>query len=852
MFQKIIILLFLAFGSMGLYAQGTGTIKGRVVDSTGTPIELVTVVIEQDQKLSTTTDTGGYYTLTIPANKEYTIVFSSINTKPIRRSVILKEGQVINSKQIVSYKGNYIRQVDVTADKKGPIEAGAMDIKVVSQMASINDGIEAYLVGITKNNELSSAYSVRGGNFDENLVYVNDFEVYRPFLIRSGQQEGLSFVNTNMVSNVRFSLGGFQAKYGDKMSSVLDVTYKRPNHFGGSIYGSLLGFGGNIEGCDKKQIFTFNIGVRQRTSQYILKSLDEKGQYSPNFIDVQGFFTGKLHKKWALEYLVNYSRNQFIFQPVNRETTFGLLTDVKKFTVYFDGQEADQYQTLMNGLALVFTPKDNLYLKLLGSQYHSQEKEAYDILGEYYLSQVESDLGKDNFGDVLYSLGVGGLQRWARNTLNSDVYYAGHRGTWTKEHGKLDYTLQWGLDYKREVIQDKISEWEITDSAGHSLPYQYIIDYTKVDSNGNVIPYTKLTIGNDRLLKSTFDLKSNRTSGFVQNTWKWGADSADRFSITLGTRFQYWDVNKEFIVTPRLQFLYKPKGRSDITITAALGTYYQPPFYREMRNLDGQVNTNLKSQKSLHALVGVNYAFRAWKRNFSFNTEVYYKYLWDQVPYEFDNVLIRYFGTNSSIGHTGGIDLRLNGELAEGLESWISLGVMGAFENIKGDKYTEYYDSAGTAIANVAINQDRIVDSSTINPGFLPRPTDQRVTFSMFFQDYIPKFKFIKVHLTMVFGSGLPFGPPDHDRYKDTFRIPTYRRVDIGFSGQIWNPKWAKKPNVFNQGLKSAWISLEVFNIFGITNTVSYLWVKDANNINYAIPNYLTARRINAKIMFNF
>lgn len=851
MLQKLIILLFITFGTVSVYAQGTGTVTGTVKDTTGAPMDVVTVVVEQDQKYNTNTDKDGRFTLTIPADKKITLVFSSLNIKAARKTVQVKAGETITITQVVSAKNNVLGDAVITEDKRAPIAPGEMEIKIVSQMAAINDGIEAYLVGITKNNELSSAYSVRGGNFDENLVYVNDFEVYRPFLIRSGQQEGLSFVNTNMVSNVKFSLGGFQAKYGDKMSSVLDVTYKRPSRFAGSLYGSLLGFGGHLEGCDKKQIFTFNVGVRQRTSQYILKSLDEKGQYSPNFIDVQGFFTVKLHKKVGLEYLVNYSRNQFIFKPVNRETTFGLLTDVKKFTVYFDGQEADQYQTLMNGLSLIYTPKDNLILKILGSQYHSEEKEAYDILGEYYLSQVESDLGKDNFGDVLYSLGIGGLHRWARNTLKSDVYYAGHRGTWIKEQGNLNFNMQWGLDYKREVIQDKIKEWEITDSAGHSLKYVYDIDYTRVDSNGNVIPYEKLTVGINRILNPPpFTLKSNRFSGFIQNSWRWGTEA--KFNFTLGTRFQYWDVNKEFIVTPRAQFTYKPAGRNDITVTAAAGTYYQPPFYREMRNLNGDVNLSLKSQKSMHALLGVNYAFKAWKRNFSFNTELYYKYLWDQVPYEFDNVLIRYFGTNSAIAHTGGIDLRLNGELAEGLESWISLGVMGAFEDIKGDKYTEYYDSSGTAIANVSANQEFIIDSSTINPGFIPRPTDQRVTFSMFFQDYIPKFKFIKVHLTMVFGSGLPFGPPDNDRYKDNFRIPTYRRVDIGFSGQIWNPKWAKKTNAFNQGLKSAWISLEIFNIFGITNTVSYLWVKDANNINYAIPNYLSARRINAKVMFNF
>jgi len=854
MFQRIFFFTISILSAIAAFAQGTGTVKGTFTDSTGKTVELVvSVVVEENQRYRTDSKADGTYTLQVPANKEVTLVFSSLNiTKPERRKVTVPAGQTVVINQVVSIKENNLTTA-VISGEKNPVEGpSTAEIKVMDQLPSLNDGIEAYLrfFGAGSNNELSSTYSVRGGNFDENLVYVNDFEVYRPFLIRSGQQEGLSFVNTNMVSNVKFSTGGFQAKYGDKMSSVLDVTYKRPVKFAGSIYGSLLGFGGHLEGCDKKQRFTFVLGVRQKLSQYILKSLDEKGQYSPNFVDVQGFFTYRIKEKWAIEYLVNYSRNSFIFRPVNRETTFGLLTDVKKFTVYFDGQEIDKYQTLMNGLSLIYTPNKNLTLKLLGSQYHSTEVEAYDILGEYYLSQVESDLGKDNFGDVLYSLGIGGLQNWARNTLKSDIYYAGHRGTWSKEVKGVNYSLQWGLDYKREVIQDKISEWDRTDSAGYSIPYNYAINYSNVDSLGNPIPYDKLQVGLNSILKSQFNLTSNRYSGFVQNSWKFGANN--KINATLGARFQYWDVNKEFIVTPRFQLSIKPKNRDDLIITAAAGTYYQPPFYREMRGFDGKVNTSLRSQKSAHLVVGVNYAFNAWNRKFSFITEAYGKYLWDLVPYEFDNVLIRYFGTNSSKGYAAGVDFRLNGELAEGLESWVSLGLMHTAENLTDDKHVSYFDSTGIEVANNTANASRIVDSSTTYPGYIVRPTDQLVNFSMFFQDYIPKFKFIKVHLTMVFATGLPFGPPDHEKYKDTFRIPAYKRVDIGFSGQLWNPAWAKKQNKFNQGIKSAWLSLEVFNIFGITNTVSYLWVKDVNNINYAIPNYLTSRRINAKLMINF
>lgn len=848
MFQRLIVFLFPILLSVNAAAQGFATVKGTVKDTTGKVYDGVFIAVQENAKYSAYSDTAGKFSLKVPAGKKITLVFSSINILTQKGEVELEAGEVLNINAIVTSKENNLKGAVIVGERQGENGPSVIDVKVQSALPSINESFEAQLMkyGAFNNNELTSGYSIRGGNFDENLIYVNDFEVYRPFLIRSGQQEGLSFVNPNMVSRVKFNTGGFQAKYGDKMSSVLDVEYKRPKQFGSSLYGSLLGFGGHLEGCDKKQRFTFLIGVRQRLSQYILRSLEEKGQYSPNFVDVQGYFTFQATSDLTIEYMVNYARNNYVFKPVSRETSFGLLTDVKKLTVYFDGQEADEYQTLMNGLSLTYFPNKDLKIKFLGSHYRNREKEAYDILGEYYLSQVESDLGKSSFGDVLYSLGVGGLQDWARNTLSTDVYYAGHRGSWFKK----GHNLQWGVDYKREVIADRISQWNRLDSAGYSLSYTYNTNFNNVDSNGNIIPFLKPEVNIDNVLKSSFDLKSNRFSAYIQDSWKFG-DTA-QFNLTYGVRFQYWDVNKEPVITPRVQFSYKPKGRADIVVTAAVGTYYQPPFYREMRSLDGKVNTNLKAQKSLHAVAGLNYAFKAWKRPFNFSTEVYYKYLWDLVPYEFDNVLIRYFGENLSRGYAAGIDMRLNGELAEGLESWISLGIMSTQENLIGDKYVAYYDSTGEQLSYTAKNIPNIVDSSVIYPGYIPRPTDQRVNFSMFFQDYIPKFPFIKVHLSLIFGTGLPFGPPDNDKYKDVLRIPPYRRVDIGFSGQLWNPKWAKQQSKFNQGLKSVWASIEVFNIFGITNTVSYLWVSDIYGSRYAVPNYLTARRINAKVVFNF
>jgi len=830
-------LSFLFFTAIAT-AQETANVKGVVTTPDGKGA-IVSIVVEENQRFYTNSNDKGEYELTVPSGNTITLVFSSLNTLTVRQKITPKKDEVLQLNADVQSKVKEIKAVEIIDQRKRQ-ETSTTDINVKQQLLpSVNESIEAYLVaqalGVQKNNELSSAYSVRGGNFDENLVYVNDFEVYRPFLIRSGQQEGLSFANPNMVQNIRFTSGGFQARYGDKMSSVMDVTYKRPKKLGGSFSASLLGFGGHLEGVfDKKQRFSFIVGVRQRLSQYILKSLETSGQYSPNFLDVQGFFNFQWNEKWSTEIITQYSRNSFDFKPVSRETTFGFITDVKRLTVYYEGQEADRYQTFMNGISLNYQPNENLRLKLLGSAYLNNEKEAFDILGEYYLSQVETDFSKESFGENLYSLGVGGLHSWARNELRSEVYVAAHRGSWFKNN----HNLQWGVDYKREFIQDKISEWDRLDSAGYSLPpFPFTTDGENVRLN--------------YMLKGSTTLKSNRFSAFIQDTWRFG-DSV-KYSLNYGVRYSYWDLNKEWLtISPRVQFSVKPKTKADIIINVSGGLYYQPPFYREMRNIKGVVNTNLRAQKSAHAVAGFNYAFKAWKRPFSFVTEVYYKYLWDLVPYDFNNVLIRYQGQNSSKGYAAGIDLRLNGELAEGDESWISLSFMKTAENIANDQYMAYYDSTGREISNSRTYRDQITDSAMVDVGSIPRPTDQLVNFALFFQDHIPRFKFIKVHLNLLIGTGLPFSPPGSSRYRNALRIPPYRRFDIGFSGQLWSNEWAKKKNTFGSWLKNVWLSVEVWNVLGISNTVSYIWVRDVSNNQYAVPNYLTSRRINAKLVVNF
>ncbi len=847
MLKKTIVLLLFLIPGIAIFAQDFGTVKGIVKDSTGAGVDIVSIVIEENQQYETITDSKGAFELKIPANQKLTLVFSSINIHAARRTVEVLPGKTIVIHQIVDSKQHTFKPVTISKNREETNVPSTAPVEVQPFGPSPNESFESTLaaqaLGVSKTNELSSTYSVRGGNFDENLVYVNDFEIYRPYLIRSAEQEGLSFVNPDMVDNVKFSSGGFQARYGDKMSSVMDVTYRRPDSLRGSVYASLLGLGGHLEGTDKKRRLTYSVGVRQRLSQYILGSLDTKGEYSPNYLDVQGLITYVISEKLSVEALVNYSRNQFNFVPVNRQTTFGLLTDVKNLTVYYDGEEADQYQSATNGLAFTYRPNNDLRIKFLSSYVLDREKENYDIIGQYFLSEVNSDLGSKNFGQTLYSLGTGGLQDWARNTLNVDIFSAGMRGSWFKK----SHNLQWGLDYKHEIVSDKISEWNRLDSAGYSLPYNYNIT---LDSSGNVV-YPKSEVDLNRVVKSSLDLNSNRVAGFIQDTWKFG-DSA-HFTFNYGVRFEYWDVNKEPVITPRVQFSYKPKGRADLVFTTAAGLYYQPPFYREMRNdFTGAVNTSLKAQKSFHAVAGLNYSFLAWHRNFNFTTEVYYKTMWDLIPYQYNDVLIQYLGANSGKGYAYGIDMRLNGELAKGVQSWISMSIMQAMQNIAGDDYTAYYDSTHHQIAYNQDNLPLIRDSAHIKPGKFPLPTDQRVNFNMYFQDYIPQFPFIKLHINLVFATGLPFGAPGSNFYTDVLRTPPYRRADIGTSAQLWKPNWAKHKNKFNQGLKGVWLSLDVFNIFGISNVVSYLWVRDASGAQYAVPNYLTSRRVNLKLLINF
>ncbi|MGB0369310.1 MAG: TonB-dependent receptor plug domain-containing protein, partial [Flavobacteriales bacterium] len=613
-------------------------------------------------------------------------------------------------------------------------------------------------------------------------------------------------------------------------SSVLDVKYKRPRKFAATLAGSLLGGRAHVEGSSKDYRFSYLAGFRYRSNQYILGSLDTDGSYRPRFMDAQALLNFDINDKWSVSALFNYAQNRYHFVPENRETDFGTISDALRFTVFFDGQEVNTFETIMGAATVEYRHSPTLKMKLIGSAFRSNETETFDVQGQYFLGQLENNFGSDNLGEVAFNRGIGTFLDHARNYLTANVVSARYIGKWFDGHRILD----WGLKYQYESINDKLSEWAMIDSSGFSVP---------LSSN-------QLEIS--EVLKTEINLNSHRTSGFIQNTWNFSDTS--KSTLTAGVRFQYWDVNKQFIATPRLNYAFDPKWeKTDMIFRASGGLYYQPPFYRELRDLDGTLNKNVRAQQSYHAVVGMDYNFKAWRRPFKLVAEVYYKYLNDLVTYEIDNVRIRYYAKNNSRGYATGLDLKINGEFVKGIESWASMSVMTVQEDILDDFYYDYYNSDGEQIVYGITENSTPTDSIRQTPGFIPRPTDQRVNFSLYFQDYVPKLPSFKMHLNLVLGTGMPFGPPDNTRYKDTLRIPPYRRVDIGFSYMLLGEKkkfvGPKNPLKY---FKSIWISFEVFNLLGTNNTLSYLWISDITNRQYAVPNYLTARRINAKIVMKF
>lgn len=835
-------------------------VYGQVTDVNGTPLAGVSVR-DANSPHHTVTDGNGNYTMRVMEGLTAVVQFRLMGYKSEDRSARLRQGDVreinVMLESINKDNANVLPTVDIkTRTAARAPNIAKLDPRLVEVMPSTTGGIEALVksFGAQSNNELSSSYSVRGGSFDENLVYVNDFEVYRPFLIRSGQQEGLSFINPDMVSSVSFSAGGFEAKYGDKMSSVLDVKYKKPQETRGSFAASLLGLSGHIEGAGLRDSvgnprLTYILGARNRTNQYLLNSLPTKGQYSPRATDFQGFVTWQFSKRLQLQMIGNYAENDFRFEPVESETSFGTFNTSLKMLVHFEGKERDRYRTAMGGAALVYTsPRDRLTLKLMSSYYNTAEQEAFDIIGKYYIGEVDKNFSSNTFGEIANVLGVGKYQDWARNRLNADIVNVGHRGLFDAKR----HFLSWGANWQREHIKDQLDQWYRLDSAGYNIPLAAASNQIIFKEN----------------LETQTELQSNRYTAFLQDEWNITYDNT--LTMVAGVRLNYWDLNKELIVSPRVQLAYHPQlpiakdttkaVQNDLIVRLTAGAYHQPAFYREMRSPNGIVNTNLKAQKSYHLTAGIDYTFNMLGRPFKLSTELFYKRMYDLVSYDLDNMLLRYAGQNNAEGYAGGVDLRLFGEFVKGVDSWVSVSFLRSRENLEGDTYLRKFNAQGQEIVlgDTATMNDPVAYTQIAQVGSVPRPTDQLLNFSLFFQDYLPNNKNFKMHLLMTVGTGFPFGPPGSEKYRNAFRIPPYRRIDIGFSALLLDPSKRDLPSkslwrFFN----SIWASVEIFNLLGVQNTVSYTWIKAISRdvgeeVYYAVPNYLTARLLNAKLLIKF
>lgn len=821
-YHKLLILVVCStFFVHAALSQQTAVVKGKVVDHKNMPIELATVTLS-DLNRGTVTDAGGNYRITVPAGRSSTLIYSFLGYTTERVSVNLKAAEEKTINITLTETPTMITGPVVEDKQIRTSTLTRIDPKVAVSIPSISGSVESLIKtmpGVSSSNELSSQYSVRGGNFDENLVYVNDIEIYRPFLIRSGQQEGLSFLNSDLVSSILFSAGGFDAKYGDKMASVLDIQYKKPREFAASVSASLLGASGHIEGISDNSRLTYLAGVRYKSNQYILKAMETRGEYKPSFTDAQAYVSWEPAPAFEIAFLGNYARNNYKVVPEDRETAFGTINEAYKFRVYFEGQEVDRFENYMGALSASWKPGKNLNLKLIGSAFSSLESEAYDILGQYWIGKLESNTGNGDYAEVVEAIGVGSYLDHARNYLEANVYSIEHRASYILHHS----AWQWGIKYQHEFIDDHLNEWVLIDSAGYSLPHPVSIP-------GQINEKPEFLLNSS--VNTSNKIVSNRYSAFLQNTWTLDGES-DRLHLTAGIRTNYWDLNNQMLISPRATLSYRPEWKKDILFRFSAGYYHQPPFYRELRDLKGEINKDLKAQTSIHFVAAADYNFLAWNRPFKFVTEIYYKHLENLIPYEIDNVRIRYHALNNAKGYAQGIDFKINGEFVKGIDSWASLSIMQTMEDIQDDYYYK-------------------TDGTRVEPGYIPRPTDQLITFSLFFQDYLPRNPTYKMHLNLLFGSGLTFGPPNSPKYKDTLRIPPYRRVDIGFSKEIIGADSPLREKKFFRHFQSLWASLEVFNLLQVNNTVSYIWIRDVRNRQYAIPNYLTPRQLNFKLQATF
>lgn len=789
--RRFLFLLALLATALGCVAQ-TFTLRGRVTDGEGNPVEFASVTCPS-QGRATVTSLQGQYALRLLTADSVVVKFSMLGYRTKTR--VLRRPKGTQTLQVtLSEQANTLGEVTVAGQRIQSGQTQDIGTKPLRSLPSTTGNAVEELIqsqaGVSTHSELSSQYNVRGGSFDENSVYINSVEVYRPFLVRSGQQEGLSVINPDMVERIGFSTGGFEAKYGDKMSSALAITYRRPKRFEATAAASLLG-GSAYVGFSNKKLAWAN-GVRYKTTKYLLGSLETKGEYKPNFLDYQTYLSYKPNKRWTVDFIGNISDNHYNFHPKDRETKFGTMESVRSFRVYFDGQEKDRFRTFFGTLGITRHLGDSTSVSLLGSSFSTSEQERYDIQGQYWLTQTETS----------ENLGVGTYFEHARNYLKAHVESV----KLLLKHTAKQHDVEAGLTWKQEHIEENSVEYEMRDSAGYS------------------VPHTGKDLFMIYSLRARNELNANRLETYVQDTWRFrSAGEHTLFTLNYGLRFSHWNYNKESILSPRVSLGITPSFNHNVTLRFATGLYYQAPFFKELRDTStvagvtrATLNRKIKSQRSIHFIAGMDYRFNMNNRPFKFTAELYYKLLGNVVPYSINNVKVVYYGSNEASGHAAGLDLKLFGEFVPGTDSWVTLSVMDTKMKLNGVK--------------------------------VPMPTDQRYALNLFFTDYFPGTTRWKMSLKLAYADGLPFSAPHRELETNTFRAAAYKRADIGMSYRVLNNEHRERKSVF----RNIWLSLDCLNLLGINNVNSYYWVTDVTNQQYAVPNYLTGRQINARLLFEF
>ena len=789
--RRFLFLLALLATALGCVAQ-TFTLRGRVTDGEGNPVEFASVTCPS-QGRATVTSLQGQYELKLLSADSVVVKFSMLGYRTKTR--VLRRPKGTQTLQVtLTEQASTLGEVTVAGQKIQSGQTQDIGTKPLHSLPSTTGNAVEELIqsqaGVSTHSELSSQYNVRGGSFDENSVYINSVEVYRPFLVRSGQQEGLSVINPDMVERIGFSTGGFEAKYGDKMSSALDITYRRPKRFEATAAASLLG-GSAYVGFSNKKLAWAN-GLRYKTTRYLLGSLETKGEYKPNFLDYQTYLSYKPNKRWTVDFIGNIADNHYNFHPEDRETKFGTMESVRSFRVYFDGQEKDRFRTFFGTLGITRHLGDSTSVSLLGSSFSTSEQERYDIQGQYWLTQTETS----------ENLGVGTYFEHARNYLKAHVESV----KLLLKHTAKQHNVEAGLTWKQEHIEENSVEYEMRDSAGYS------------------VPHTGKDLFMIYSLRARNELNANRLETYVQDTWRFrSAGEHTLFTLNYGLRFSHWNYNKESILSPRVSLGITPSFNHNVTLRFATGLYYQAPFFKELRDTStvagvtrATLNRKIKSQRSIHFIAGMDYRFNMNNRPFKFTAELYYKLLGNVVPYSINNVKVVYYGSNEASGHAAGLDLKLFGEFVPGTDSWVTLSVMDTKMKLNGVK--------------------------------VPMPTDQRYALNLFFTDYFPGTTRWKMSLKLAYADGLPFSAPHRELETNTFRAAAYKRADIGMSYRVLNNEHRERKSIF----RNIWLSLDCLNLLGINNVNSYYWVTDVTNQQYAVPNYLTGRQINARLLFEF